>query len=155
ASAAQYADKAIAILESGLHDLQKDNETTRQFLARGDGSTKTFTLANADLIASSLGIFLAPVSTIQVQRGATGTSDAVAYYRTFLKVSNTSDGNADYQQGTDWHHSGDLPNNLIDWTGAAHAPAVGASYYVTAASSLDGSPTTSYTLSGNTITFTT
>src|SRR5262249_45442879 len=40
-TASKYADKAIALIKSGLRDYQKGGWEARQFLARGDGSRKT------------------------------------------------------------------------------------------------------------------
>lgn len=148
-TAANYADKAIAIMKSGLNDYQKGGEYAQQFLTRGDGSTTTFTLPNSDLIPSTLTVYEAPVTTKAVVRG-TSNADAVDYYETFLKVSNTPDGNADYVQGKDWIHDPSLPNNEIEWLPTGNHPAAGATYYVTEASSY-GAPSVSYTLSGNTI----
>ena len=156
-TAAKYADKAIALMKSALHDFQKFGEYGQQYLARGNGSTKVFTVPDTNIAPSSLKVFKAPISVIPVTRAAsTNTSDTVDSYLTYIKVSNTSDGTADYQQGTDWRHSGDLPNYLIDWSMAApgRIPAPGSTYYVTVASSLEAS-STSASLSGNTVTLAT
>ncbi len=156
-TAAKYADKALALMNSALHDFQKVGEVAELYLARGDGVTKTFTLPHTNIVASSLGVFIAPINVYSITRASgTNKTDSVDYYQTFIKVSNTSDGTADYQQGTDWRHNGDLDNSLIDWSIAApgHLPAPGATYYVTAASSLDVADA-SVTLSNNTIKFAT
>jgi PKD repeat protein len=156
-TAAKYADKALALVRSALQDFQKFGEYGQQYIARGNGSTKVFTLPNSNIVASSLKVFKAPISVIPVTRAVTtNKTDFVESYLTYIKVSNTSDGAADYVDGTDWRHNGDLPNYLIDWSSAApgHLPAPGATYYVTVASSLDAS-STSATLSGNTITLST
>jgi hypothetical protein len=154
-TAAKYADKALALMRSALQDFQKFGEYGQQYIARGDGSTKVFTLPNTNIVASSLTVSKAPISVIAVTRDTTtNKTDQVDSYLTYIKVSNTSDGPVDYIQGTDWHHNGDLPNELIDWSGASHIPAPGATYYVTVASSLDAL-STSATLSGNTVTLST
>src|SRR5262249_55605767 len=152
-TAANYADKAIGLMKSGLDDYQKGSWVARQFLARGDGATRTFTLPNADLIPATLTVYLAPVATATVVHEAANGQDAVDYYLTYLKVSNTPDGPANYAQGTDWSHNPDYDNNQIDWSLAGKQPAVGASYYVTAAGGLYGNATSAYTLNGNVITF--
>jgi hypothetical protein len=154
-TASKYADKAIALIKSGLNDFQKSGWEARQFLARGDGTTTTFTLPNADLIPSSFRVFVANVNTVGVTRSRTSSQDAVDYYQTFLKVSNTWDGPADYVQGVDWSHNGDLPNNLIDWSLPGNKPAPGATYYLTEASPSSASVVDSfaYTLNGSTLTF--
>ncbi|MDB6029443.1 MAG: hypothetical protein JWM68_5666, partial [Verrucomicrobiales bacterium] len=156
-TAANYADKAIGLIKSAIQDFQKVGEISQQYLTRGDGTTKTFTLPHTNIVASSLSVYKAPIIVYPVVRSSTtNKSDIVDNYLTFIKVSNTSDGPADYQQGIDWQHTGDLANERIDWSiaGVGHLPAGGATYYVTAASSFDGANAT-VTLSGNSITFST
>jgi hypothetical protein len=153
-TAANYADKAIGLMKSGLDDYQKGSWVTRQFLARGDGTTRTFTLPNADLMPSTLNVYLAPVVTDRVVHSVLNGQDTVDFYLSYLKVSNTPDGPANYAQGTDWSHNANYENNLIDWSTAAKQPALGAAYYVTAASGETANATTAYSLNGNTITFT-
>ncbi|HEV2694534.1 MAG TPA: PKD domain-containing protein [Verrucomicrobiae bacterium] len=156
-TAAKYADKAIGVMKSAAQDFQKVGEVAQIFLARGDGVTKVFTLPHTNIVASSLDVYTAPIQVLPVTRSTkTNKTDSVDFYLTFIKVSNTSDGTADYQQGVDWQHSGDLGNDQIDWSIAApgRLPAAGATYYVTAASSLDIA-NASASLSGNKITFTT
>jgi len=153
-TAGKYADKALALMRSALQDHQKFGEYAQQYIGRGDGSTKVFTLPNTNIVSSSLTVFKAPISVIPVVRAtSTNKTDEVDSYLTYIKVSNTSDGPANYVEGTDWRHSGDLPNYVIDWSLAApgHSPTAGATYYVTVASSLDAL-STSATLAGNTVT---
>src|SRR5262249_22360088 len=143
-TAAKYADKALALMRSALQDHQKFGEYGQQYIARGNGSTKVFTLPNTNIVASSLTVYKAPISVIAVTRDTTANkTDTVDSYVTYIKVSNTSDGPTNYVEGTDWRHNSDLPNELIDWSGAApgHLPAPGAPYYLTVASSLDASST--------------
>jgi hypothetical protein len=126
---------------------------TRQFLARGDGSTKTFTLPYGDNI-SDFKAYVGSVTTVPVQHTALHGEDAVGtYYETFIKVSNTSDGPADYAQGTDWRHSINSDQN-IDWSLGGKEPAQGATYYVTMSSHYEASPT-DVVLNGDQITFAT
>ncbi len=152
-TANKYADKALALMRSALQDHQKFGEYAQQYIARGDGSTKAFTLPNTNIVASSLQVYKAPISVDSVKR-TTNATDEVDSYVTYIKVSNTSDGPADYIEGTDWRHSGDLPNYVIDWSIAApgRRPAAGATYFVTVASSL-GNSSTSVNLTNNVITF--
>jgi len=155
ATASNYADKAIAVMKSGLNDYQVGYMMTRQFLTQGDGGTTTFTLPNSDLIPSSLVVYEAPVTTTAVVRG-TSNSDVVADFQHFLKVSNTPGGNADYVEGRDWLHDPNLPNNTIEWLPSGHQPAAGSTYYVTETSALNGVATpVPYTLNGNTVTLAT
>jgi hypothetical protein len=153
-TAANYADKAIALMKSGLHDFQKSDWMTRQFLVRGDGTTTSFTLPNADFNPSTLRVYLGSVSSTAVVHGAANSADNVGYYSLFLKVSNTADGTADYTQGVDWSHNSNLSNNLLDWSPAGKEPAAGATYYVTTTSAF-GAPQASVTVNGTTITFAT
>jgi PKD repeat protein len=151
ATAANYANKALALIQSGLNDYQKGSWEARQFLTLGDGVTTTFPLPNTGVIPSSVRVFLAPTTTTAVVHKATNGQDPVGYYLKFLQVSDTSTGPATYTQGTDWSHNPNYDNNLIDWSTAAHQPAAGATYYVTTASEVN-STSTSFTLSGNTVT---
>ncbi|HJW09543.1 MAG TPA: hypothetical protein VJ483_07920, partial [Holophagaceae bacterium] len=140
--AAKYADKAIGLIKSGLHDFQKGTWITQQFLARGDGSTKTFTLPNADFDPSTLVVTLGPVSTTPVVKGPkAGQDDTGADYSVFLKVSKTMDGAADYAKDADWRHDGDWWETLVDWSlDSANQPATGSTYYVTSATPFDQPP---------------
>jgi PKD repeat protein len=153
-TAAAYADKAIAIMKSGLNDYQKGYWTSQQFLARGDGATTTFTLPNTNIVPSSVKVFLAPINVAAVVHGSLNGQDPVSYYAQFLKASNTPDGSADYAQGADWVHNPNLANNLIDWSPGGSEPAVGATYYVTWTTGLSDTPVyyTNYSVSGNTLT---
>lgn len=153
-TANKYADKALALMRSALQDHQKFGEYAQQYVGQGDGTTKVFTLPNTNILAASLVVYKAPISVVTVTRG-TGTNkiDEVDSYVTYIRVSNTSNGPADYVEGRDWRHSGDLPNYVIDWSIATtNQPAPGATYYVTEASSLNASSTLA-PLSGSTITF--
>jgi hypothetical protein len=150
-TASKYADKAIAFFKSALHDYQKGGWVSRQFLARGDGTTRTFTLPHGDVVPSSLRVYQAGVWTKKIARGAAHSQDAVDYYQIFLKVSNTEDGPADYREGRDWRHNANLANNLIDWSLGGKEPTVGATYYVTLTSGF-GAKNIQYALKGDTIT---
>jgi hypothetical protein len=130
-AASAYADKAIALMQSALHDYQKGDWHTRRYLARGDGSRVTFPLPHRDVIPSSLRAYLAPVAHVPLVRGAGTSADEAGYYRLFLKVSDTPDGPPDYQEGKDWRRSGDLANNLLDWSPHGKKPAPGARYFLT------------------------
>jgi len=89
-TAAKYADKAIALMKSALQDFQKFGEYGQQYLARGDGSTKTFTLPHTNIVSSSLKVYTAPINVVSVTRSTTtNKSDSVGNYLTFIKVSNT------------------------------------------------------------------
>ncbi|HEX4611804.1 MAG TPA: DUF4815 domain-containing protein, partial [Urbifossiella sp.] len=153
ATASGYADKALALLKSGLNDYQVGSIETRQFLARGDGTTTTYTIPNGDFIASSMHVYVGPVFTLPVVKGATDTADSVNFYSKFLKVSNTPDGSADYTEGVDWVKNPDLRNDYLDWAPAGAEPATGATYYVTMSTSL-GATNTPFTLNGQTFTIT-
>lgn len=151
-----YADKAIAMIKSGLNDYQKSVWYAEQYLARGDGVTTTFTLPDTAIVSSTVQVSLSPVTTQAVVHSSLNGQDAVNWYEQFIKVSNTSDGNAAYTKGVDWQVNGSDQENLIDWSlGSANQPAVGATYYVTMSSRQTLNVVLNYTLHGNQITFTT
>jgi hypothetical protein len=152
-TANEYADKAIAVMKSGMNDYQKGSWDTRQFLARGDGTTTSFTVPNSDYIPSSVKIYLGSVTTQAVVHGKQNCQDAVAYYQTFLKASNTPDGNPDYKEGTDWAQDGTWGDNMIDWSLGGKQPGTGATYYVTMTSGMAATKASGFTLSGTTLTF--
>src|SRR5207249_7237751 len=104
-TANNYADKAIGLLKSALNDYQSGGIDALQLVARGNGTTTTFTLANSDLIPSSLKVYLAPVATTAVVHGSLNGQDSVSYYQKFMKVSNTPDGTPDYTEGVDWQRN--------------------------------------------------
>lgn len=155
-TANKYADKALALMRSAIQDHQKFGEYAQQYIGRGDGTTKVFTLPNTNIMSGSLKVYKAPTSVETVTRATNSIrTDEVDSFLTYIKVSNTSDGPTNYVEGRDWRHNGDVRNELIDWSNATNLPTAGATYYVTVASSLDGASTTAFTLTGNTITFTT
>src|SRR5262249_20376994 len=122
ATAARYADKAIAYLKSALRDYQRGVSETRQFLARGDGATRSYALPHPNVLRSTVACYLAPVKTVAVKRQQ-APQDRVEYYCRYLKVSDTADGPPQYQEGKDWRHNPDLTNNLIDWSLPGKKPA--------------------------------
>src|SRR5437588_4863520 len=136
-TAQRYADKAIAILKSGLHDFQKGGWATRQFLARGDGRTRSFPLPHKHIIARSVKAYRAPVTVKSITHGKSDGQEEVAWYARFLKVSNTADGPADYQEGSDWRHNPDLFRGMIDWSPPGAEPAPGSKYFVTLTSAIE------------------
>jgi hypothetical protein len=157
AKADNYADKAIGIMESAMNDYPRIPTEAREFLARGDGSKASFTLFDSDFHPETLRVYLAPVTTDSVVRGAEPfTQDVVDDYSTFIKVSNTFDGNPDYVEGTDWQHNPDYSEKMIDWSLAGNEPAPGTTYYVTLSSSGNADvedPSADYSVSGDTTSF--
>jgi hypothetical protein len=155
-TADNYADKAIGLMKSGLDDFQRGSWVARQFLVRGNGTTRTFTLPNANLDPSTLTVYLSDVDTESIVHQIASGQDSVGSENLiFLKVSNAPDGTANYAKGTDWKHNPNFPNDEIDWSTAANQPAVGATYFLTYTSGENADATTAFTLNGNTITFTT
>jgi hypothetical protein len=146
----RYADKAIALMKSGMDDYQKGSWEARQFLARGDGTTTTFTLPNTNIVSSTVAVYLAPVSSIPIVHGNTGV-DEVGDFLRYLKVSDTSDGPPNYKEGVDWAHSSDSPNGDIEWLPGGKQPADGATYFVTAADESNATDTSDFTLTGRTL----
>ena len=114
------------------------------------GSRTPSPFPNADLIPSTVHIYLGTVTTQAVVRGNT-TSDTVNWYSKYLKVSNSADGSNDYKEGVDWRYNPDLANNQIDWSLAGNEPAPGATYYVTLTSPYSATQT-GFTISGHTVT---
>src|SRR5204863_1897070 len=72
-TANKYADKALALMRSALQDHQKFGEYAQQYIGRGNGSNKVFTLPNTNIVASSLTVFKASISVIPTTRD-TGTN---------------------------------------------------------------------------------
>jgi hypothetical protein len=156
ALAQNYADKALGLMSSALSSFQSGVSLSREYLARGDGHTTSFTIPNADYVPSSLNIYLGPVTTQAIVRGI-GPTDTAGGNLTFLKASNTPDGNPDYTQATDWLHDPNVRNDQIEWSTTGKHPAPGATYYLTSASGAQATraPWGSFTVNGTTITFTT
>jgi hypothetical protein len=146
-TAAAYADKAIAAMRWGLRDDIKQGWGHRSFVARGDGVTTVFDLPFTDNInASTFKVFLGSIFHIPVTKGSANGQDTVDAFARFLKVSNTSDGSADYTEsvitsragsltwsGGDWRQNPDYSTELIDWSGSGSEPSAAATYYVTVA----------------------
>lgn len=152
-TAAGYADKAIAIMKCGLRDYQHIGWEARQLLARGDGTTRSYSLANSDILPSSVRVHVGSVTTQSVVRGTTA-SDPVKWFSHFLKVSNTPDGPSAYREGVDWSHNPNLRSDQIDWSLAGAEPAAGSTYYVTTTSPASVTAA-AFTLTGQTITLNT
>ena len=155
-TAADYADKAISLMKSGIHDLQSRDWVGRQFLAVGDGTTKSFTLPNADFHPETLQVYLSDVATVPVVHGTKDGQDDVDYYSPkVLRVSNTSSGSANYASGVDWQQNGNYPNGQLDWSLPGQEPAVGTQYYVTVTSPGNNVSRANPTVNTNHITFAT
>ena len=150
-TASKYADKAIALIKSAFRDYQKGGWVTFQLLAFGDGTRRSFQLPHTDIIPSSVRAYVSKINHIPVKRGPK-TFDTVAYYSFYLKVSNTNGGPADYQEGVDWRHSPELPNNLIDWSLSGKKPAAGSTYYVTTVNAYKSIKVQRFEHSGSTLT---
>lgn len=156
-TAANYADKAISLMKSGLNDYQKGSWVGEQYLASGDGVKQAFTLPNTDIHPGTLQVFLSAITTQPVVHGAQDGQDTVDSYRNFLAVSSTPQGPPDFTQGVDWRYNADFGNDQLDWSLRGQEPASGATYYVTSTSGylairLDPA---AYTVNGNVVTFNT
>jgi hypothetical protein len=158
AVAQNYADKALGLMSSALMGgYEQGVWLSRQYLARGNGTTTTFTIPNSDYVPSSLSVYLGPVTTQAIVHG-TGPSDTAGFDLDFLKVSNTPDGLPNYTPGTDWLHDQNISQDQIEWTTTGMHPAVGTTYYLTSASGQNATlvaPNTAYKVNGTTITFAT
>jgi hypothetical protein len=155
-TAYNYADKAIGLMESDLRDYQKGGAIALQFIARGDGSTKTFLLPFADMIPGSQQVFFVLAYPYPTTRQS-GDVDEGPVVGPFLKISNTPDGTVDYIQNVDWQRNDSDNAWEIRWL-TPNRPAPGATYYVTACDNVNTvsfqDPST-YSISGSNLTFTT
>jgi hypothetical protein len=136
-TASRYADKAIGHMLQGVRGNQKGSNVGGGgvLLGRGTGSGgQVFTLPNADYVPATLVVWKVPVYHVPVVRGPANTEDEFALYLKVIKVSNTSDGAADYAEGADWRQGGPTNGLLsyhIDWSPGGAEPAPGATYYLT------------------------
>ncbi len=154
--ASNYADKAIGLIRSALHDDQRNAGSSRMFLARGDGITSQFVLPNADINPATFALWLPNTMVIPVVKGDPDSQDSVASNTQFLQVSLNPDGPADFTQDADWQYSPEYPDDRIDWSLPGREPAMGATYYVTCATT-EQVPQTSegWSVAGNVLTFST
>jgi hypothetical protein len=151
-TAEQYADKAIALMLSAMRDFKRGSEDTRQFLALGDGKSRTFVLPHKDVYPNSVKVYLGPVVEKAIVKGASHGQDDADYYSTFVRVSKTPGGPADYEEGHDWRHNGNYRNDKIDWSPGGNEPPTGSTYYVTEAQGIAGQPVAhEYTFGNNVI----
>lgn len=153
-TAAAYADKAIGLMLSATRDNIRDAHGTVQFLARGDGSTTAFTLANSTINASTFKVYLANITTIPMTKGPLNGLDSNGnlYYNHFIRVYDGTHGtytrNIDYQIG-------EQLDNTVDWSLLGSEPAVGAAYSVDVAYPGNTPLASGYVRSGATLTFST
>jgi hypothetical protein len=154
-TAAAYADKAIAMLISGVRDNGRNATGTRMFLARGDGSTTQFAVPHTTIKASTVKVWTPAVTVRTITKGAANGQDTGEVYTDWLKVSLTSDGPAAYVKGIDWRYNPDYRDDKLDWSLPGNEPAPGTTYYVTQASSNGSAQASGWTFNGSTITFTT
>lgn len=155
ATASKYADKAIAIMKSGMRDHQRGYWTTLQFLAITDGVTVSYRLPNEDIIPETFKLYATPIKTVSVIRGKKpNTADPVENFVEFIRVGNSATG-SDYLKGVDWQRNGDLPNNMLDWSLPGKEPDAGAKYFVSFASRYEAQShkLTNFTLHGGLVTF--
>jgi hypothetical protein len=165
-TAAMYADKAIAIMKSGLNDYQRGGNQALQYLTRGDDTTTAFTLPGAGILSDSMRVVVSPVRMLSITRGAADGADTLQGFSQVIQVSRTLEGSVDYVAGRDWVRNPKLTtNDQIDWSPPGAEPVPGSTYFVTVTSS-SGENIVSiprnapgqtggnfYTLSGNTLTF--
>lgn len=171
--AAKSADKAIAMMIHGARNNIRLGGGTREYLARGDGSTTVFNLPSGKtdaIVSSTFKVFLATVQVATINNHVTNADDeSVSVNARFLKVSNTSDGPANYTERTitgrnpttfsagDWAQSPELRDDFIKWSGASSQPAATATYFVSyiRLESLTPLSGGSYTLGSTTVTLNT
>jgi len=155
ATAERYADKAVALLYSLTHDIQKAGEGPREIVFRGDGARNQYVIPHADVLPDTIKFFVSTVDVIPMTRDTTyGLSDygSSLYNEQILKVSDTPDGPADYVEGVDWRHTGDQEGRQIEWVAGGHRPADGATYYVTGSGGALNAHNVAFTRNGLTCT---
>jgi hypothetical protein len=145
--AQSWGDKAIAVMLQAIRDYNTGGRTTLRRLVRGDGSTTVFNFAQSGVVSSTFKVFLPTVVVATITRAASGDLDTGGQLTTYidyhsLKVSNTSDGPADYVEGVDWQRTGDEGTNQIKWI-SGNRPAASATYYITMVRPDPGSPISS------------
>jgi hypothetical protein len=152
-TASAYADKAIAMLLSGIRDNARNATGTRMFLGRGDGATTTFPVPHTTISASTVRVWTPTVNVRTIVKGAANGQDTGETYMDWLKVSLTSDGPAAYTKGVDWRINPDYRDDKLDWSLPGAEPAPGTTYYVTQASSSGIGQASGWTFNGSAITF--
>lgn len=134
-----YADKAIAIMISAMRDYLKGPKASVQFLARGDGVTKTFTIPNADFMPATFRAFLAPITKVTMTRtgpvtypvpyGKVDFDESGGLFYSKILSATGADGTI-YQENVDWRKTADIHNNDLDWSLPGKKPAKGEQYVV-------------------------
>jgi len=167
--AATYSKKAVAVLKTMARSfpLIAPNQN-HQFLAFGDGATKTFTLPMTPLTGTTVKVFSNATAVSSYTYSAAGQQDVTQEFSSaalypVLRVSNTMAGatsNAapEYTKEVDWHVSlrdqvnGDSQFNVLHFLGSHH-PA-GTYYISTIANQNDTAvAAANFSVSGTTLTF--
>ncbi len=171
AKAPTYSKKAIAMLKTLARSfpLIAPNQN-HQFLAFGNGTTKTFTLPMTPLTGTTVKVFSNATTVTPYTYNSVGQHDVTQEFSSgalypVLRVSNsmagaTSNAAPEYTKEVDWHVSlrdqvnGDSQFNVLHWLGSHH-PA--GAYYISTIKNEDDTAVAagSFTVSGTTLTFTT
>src|ERR1700742_2344820 len=132
-----YSKKAVAILKTLARSfpLIAPNQN-HQFLAFGNGTTKSFTLPMTPLAGTTVNVFSNQTSVATHTYSSTGLPDVTQEFSSgalypVLRISNsmagaTSNAAAEYTKEVDWHVSlrdqvdGDSQFNVLHWLGSHH-----------------------------------
>ena len=168
--ASTYAKKAVAILKTLARSFPVITPNqNHQFVAFGNGTTKTFTLPMAPLTGTTVRIFTNAADVLTYSYTVSTQSDVTADFSSgglypVLRISSTKAGatsNAppEYVKEIDWHVSfrdevnGSSQFNVLHWLGANHPSGT---YYVATNTSADDTEVASgFSVNGTTLTFTT
>ena len=168
--ASTYSKKAVAILKTLARSFPVITPNqNHQFLAFGDGATKTFTLPMPPLAGTSVRVFTNTANVLPYSYAGATQADVTADFSSgglypVLRISSTlagatSNAAPQFVKETDWHVSlrdevsGSSQFNVLHWLGANHPSG---SYYVTTNTDADDTELASgFSVSGTTLTFTT
>jgi hypothetical protein len=126
-----YANKTMALMRVMARDqVYGTPDWSQEFLAVGDGSTRTFALRMPAAAGASVTVYLAPLTSKSFTYSGSVTTLCSDYcFDPIVKVSNSAGGPGSYTRSIDYHEG--YPNKL-NWLGANH-PANGATFYANVA----------------------
>ena len=152
-----YGKKGVALMKVLARNHSYGSVPEAAFLGRGDGTTREFTLPFLPLAGKPCSVHLQEIKITPLTYEAGGFSKLGPYGKVY-KISNTSDGPADYAAGeyVFTYRDGPAGQGGIRWL-TGHHPAAGATYYVTWTTDAEAkiAPVDSYTIVGTKMTFTT
>lgn len=149
-----YAKKGVALMKVLARNHSYGSVVETAFVGRGDGANREFALPFAPMAGKQVQVFLQEVKVTPLVYEAAGFAKLEPYGRV-LKISNTSDGPADYAPGDcTFPYRDPVGGQGLRWHGDHH-PAVGATYYVTwtTGGSTRSAPADSFAVSGTQLIF--